>query len=99
MDGVPYFISLDEALGIVTAGSPEIKDEVVTLDEAHGRILARDLMSMVDDPPFDNSAMDGFACAHEVEAVYPHKMTTSVPWRLRKTTGPSGFKPDKLFES
>lgn len=75
MDGVPYFISLDEALGIVTAGSPEIKDEVVTLDEAHGRILARDLVSMVDDPPFDNSAMDGFACAHEAEAVYPHKMT------------------------
>ena len=27
----------------------------------HGRILATDLHSLVDDPLFDNSAMDGFA--------------------------------------
>ena len=31
------------------------------MDDAHGRILAEDLRSKVNDPPFDNSAMDGFA--------------------------------------
>ena len=28
-------------------------------------ILAEDLESKVDDPPFDNSAMDGFAMRHQ----------------------------------
>jgi molybdopterin molybdotransferase len=31
------------------------------LSQAHNRILAEDLTSKVDDPPFDNSAMDGWA--------------------------------------
>ena len=32
------------------------------LEACTGRVLAEDLASKVDDPPFDNSAMDGFAC-------------------------------------
>ena len=35
--------------------------EIISLDAARGRILASALVSKVDDPRFDNSAMDGFA--------------------------------------
>jgi molybdopterin molybdotransferase len=35
--------------------------ETVTLREAAGRVLAQDIVAPVDVPPFDNSAVDGFA--------------------------------------
>ena len=37
------------------------KTESISLDQASGRVLAIDLASKVDDPRFDNSAMDGWA--------------------------------------
>ena len=40
---------------------PITDSEVVTLTQALGRVLAEDLASHVDLPPFDNSAMDGYA--------------------------------------
>ena len=44
---------------------PSLDQELVPLNEAHNRILARPLSSRVDDPPFDNSAMDGWALRYE----------------------------------
>jgi molybdopterin molybdotransferase len=38
--------------------------EQVNLREAAGRVLAADLVATVDLPPFDNSAVDGFAVRH-----------------------------------
>lgn len=35
--------------------------EVASLDDARGRVLANDVISEIDLPPFDNSAMDGYA--------------------------------------
>jgi molybdopterin molybdotransferase len=35
--------------------------ETVTLREAHGRVLAENLVAPVNVPPFDNSAVDGYA--------------------------------------
>lgn len=61
---VPYFIEVDEARRIaanVLEALPGPSTEKVPLSEAHGRTLAEPLRSRVDDPPFDNSAMDGFA--------------------------------------
>ena len=65
MDKTPYFVKLEEAIEIScrTTIKPEI--ETVVLDESHGRILALDLLSLVDDPAFDNSSMDGFAMRYE----------------------------------
>lgn len=40
---------------------PITDSEVVTLTQALGRVLAEELASHVDLPPFDNSAMDGYA--------------------------------------
>ena len=65
MSDTPYFVKLEEAIEIScrTTIKPEI--ETVVLDESHGRILALDLLSLVDDPAFDNSSMDGFAMRYE----------------------------------
>ncbi len=71
MEGVPYFISVEEARDIVNRTPLPRRLEEIPLDDCHGRILAEDLASKVDDPPFDNSSMDGFACKHDPEASYP----------------------------
>ena len=65
MSDTPYFVKLEEAIEIScrTTIKPEIEN--VVLDESHGRILALDLLSLVDDPAFDNSSMDGFAMRYE----------------------------------
>ena len=65
MSETPYYISLDKAISIAQKHALVCGLETVSLDEAHGRILASDLASKVNDPPFDNSAMDGFAVRFE----------------------------------
>ena len=65
MGETPYFVELDEALEICKKTPLQIVTERVSLDKSHGRILAVDLPSKVNDPPFDNSAMDGFAMRYE----------------------------------
>jgi len=44
--------------------TPVEECEEVTLHAAHGRVLARDVMAPLDLPPFDNSAVDGYAVRH-----------------------------------
>ena len=65
MREVPYFLPLEEAISLSLEHKLSCLVEHVSLDNAHERILAEDLHSMVNDPPFDNSAMDGFAVRHE----------------------------------
>lgn len=55
-------ISIDEALQQLRDESRVLADDHTTgLDEALGCVLARDIVSAIDVPPADNSAMDGFA--------------------------------------
>lgn len=54
-------ISVAEALRIIAAAAPRGPAEPVALGEAAGRILAADLPADMDWPPFDTSAMDGYA--------------------------------------
>ena len=61
MKEVPYFLPLEEAIQLSLQHTLSYAVEDVALDEAHQRILAKGLHSKVNDPPFDNSAMDGFA--------------------------------------
>jgi len=56
-------IDLDEALRIVAQTPRDTAEEAVPLAEALGRVLARAVASPIDSPPFDKSAMDGFAVA------------------------------------
>ena len=54
-------ISVAEALRIIAAAALRGPAEPVALGEAAGRILAADLPADMDWPPFDTSAMDGYA--------------------------------------
>ncbi len=72
MAETPYFVKVEEALNISFNTKINSDIEIVSLDEAHQRILANDLESLVNDPPFDNSSMDGFAMRHE-DTINPPK--------------------------
>jgi molybdopterin molybdotransferase len=54
-------ITLDDARRVVLAAVRPLPPAEVPLPEALGRILAEDVASEQDLPPFDSSAMDGFA--------------------------------------
>ncbi len=55
-------LSLDEALDrLLAAAMPTGRQERVALPAADGRVLARDIVSALQVPPLDNSAMDGYA--------------------------------------
>ena len=58
----PELISVEEALASVLASvSGSLDEELVELAQAFGRTLARDVVSRRVQPPFANSAMDGYA--------------------------------------
>ncbi len=56
-------MSRDDALARFRAAVPHARlpSETVSLDDALGRVLARDVASPMDVPPFDRSLVDGFA--------------------------------------
>lgn len=62
----PTRIGFDEARAILArvAAGRRLPAERVALARAHGRVLAQDLAAVIDQPGFDNSAMDGFAFRH-----------------------------------
>lgn len=62
----PTRIAFEEALAIVqrVADARRMPAERIGLPRAHGAILAHDVVARVAQPPFDNSAMDGFALRH-----------------------------------
>ncbi len=55
-------IDFDQALKFVTATSYELGSEKVSMLDALNRVLAEDIHSDVDMPPFNKSAVDGYAC-------------------------------------
>ncbi len=54
-------VTLQRAIELACLETIGRKTETVQLDDAAGRVLATNLPSKVDDPRFDNSAMDGWA--------------------------------------
>ncbi|WP_297467100.1 gephyrin-like molybdotransferase Glp [Thermococcus sp.] len=55
-----------EALSLLLNDLTEISEfEEVALDDALGRVLAEDVVSPIDSPPFDRSAVDGYALRAE----------------------------------
>jgi len=58
-------IALKDAVALaVEKAVPKREYEVVMLQEAHGRVLAEDIIACKNLPSFNNSAMDGFAYRH-----------------------------------
>ena len=55
-------IPLEQARALILESArPVTRIESVPLEEAHGRVLARDVVAAADVPPFSRAAMDGFA--------------------------------------
>jgi molybdopterin molybdotransferase len=72
-------LSLEEALERILEGVDPLPPERVAIDAALGRVLAEPVIANVTLPPWDNSAMDGFAVrAADVAAAVPE-----TPVRLR----------------
>jgi molybdopterin molybdotransferase len=62
---VPDWLSVDDALDRVLLTCSPVHEERVAISKARGRALASDIQSRVDHPPWNNSAMDGFAVRSE----------------------------------
>ena len=54
-------ISIEEARRRVLEAVRPLPAEPVALRDALGRVLAEDVASAIEVPPFDSSAMDGYA--------------------------------------
>lgn len=78
---LPY----DDALSLALAACRRLEVEEVRLDAALGRVLRRDVICDRDQPPFDRSAMDGFAVRSGL--ISPGK-----PWRIEGAI-PAGAEP------
>jgi len=62
LDGViAELISVEEALAEILSHVRPLEAERVSILEAQGRVLAEEIVSDTNIPPFDNSAMDGYA--------------------------------------
>lgn len=64
-------ISVAEARTRIVNALPIMPAETVPLSAAAGRVLAEDVVSRRTQPPFDVSAMDGWACRHADLAKIP----------------------------
>ncbi len=62
----PTRISFEEARVIIdrVAAGRRLDTQRVALARAHAHVLAQDVVATIAQPPFDNSAMDGFALLH-----------------------------------
>ena len=73
-------ISVEEALARILNHVQPLKAERVSILDARGRVLSEEIVSDIDVPPFDNSAMDGYAVrsADVVQATPESPVTLAV---------------------
>jgi molybdopterin molybdotransferase len=71
-------ITFNEALQIISDNVRPLDTETIPLSKALNRILAEDIYSDIDLPPFNKSAMDGFACKRE-DLPGPLKVVDEIP--------------------
>ena len=66
MTEFPTSILFDDARAILrdVAAAHRLPAEHLALARCHGRVLAQDVVAPIALQPFDNSAMDGYACRH-----------------------------------
>ena len=65
MENSKRVITLQEAIEIAFSKAAAPTTEIVGFMQAAGRILARDVFADAEMPPFNKSAMDGYACRRE----------------------------------
>jgi len=67
-------IGVAEALDVILSRIGLMGTERVMLDRAAGRVLAEDIVAGLSVPPFDNSAMDGYAVRSADIAALPARL-------------------------
>ena len=67
-------LSVDEALELLLAGAKPLGTERISITAAHGRVLAEPLAARLTQPPFDASAMDGYAIRAADVATLPARL-------------------------
>ena len=80
---------------LLAAAKPLQVTEVLATEDANNRVLAEDLVSLIDVPPMDVSAMDGYAVnSHDLsaEAVADQSASFRVSQRI-----PAGASPEPLL--
>ena len=69
MDNMLTMLSVDEATEIVLAQTTVMGTERVAITDTLGKVLAEDIIAKREHPPWDNSAMDGYAVRwHDVQS-------------------------------
>ena len=58
-------ITLEQAIGIAFSKAQSLETETINFIHSSGRILAQNVFADSDMPPFNKSAMDGYACRRE----------------------------------
>lgn len=81
-------ISIEEAYDLIIQHAGDMPVEKIPFTESPDRILAEDILSDIDMPPFDKSAMDGYAC---------RKADISEPLKIIETI-PAGKIPERKIE-
>lgn len=66
-------ISVSEALNIVEQTAQLAASITLNLAEVHGHVLSSDVYSPINFPPFNQSAMDGYAIAENESSTYQQK--------------------------
>lgn len=66
---------VEEALSRILDGVRPLGPEIVALKDAAGRVLAKPLKALRNQPPFDSSAMDGYAVHAADVAEMPARLT------------------------
>ena len=91
-----YFVSLEEAKNLSKTIKIPIFEEKLTIQDTFNRVLVNDIYSKINDPPFDNSSMDGYALIYSDTI----NATESNPIELQIIeTLPAGEKSSKILTS
>jgi len=79
IDGTQGLTQLEEAQRIVLESTPILGLEKISILDALGRVLGEDIVAERDNPPWDNSAMDGFAVRWEdIKQEHPIQKTVTL---------------------
>ena len=86
-------ISFHQAIKIVLDSMKPVDAESCPLSSLHGRVLAQDVAAPMDVPPFDNSAMDGYALSSADTAGARDDRPISLPVSAEIAAGESAVAP------
>jgi len=93
-DATEGLTQLQEAQRIVLASTPTLGLEKISILDALGRVLGEDIVAERDNPPWNNSAMDGFAVRWE-DIKQEHAIQKPVTLTVIEDV-PAGKMPSKI---